>query len=161
MWLNDSLPRKDLQTLLDKLIERVPVFSGFAQAELLELLNGAEKRIFQPGERIIVEGSSGGFMYVMIDGEARVSKRGDGHKAHELGSFGSGDCFGEMALVDHSPRSATVEAVKACVLIRIQEHDCWKNPMVSAKIFRNIAGILAQRLREVHSMVLSRNSKEI
>mgnify|MGYP001411200651 CR=1 FL=1 len=154
MWLNDSLPRKDLQILLTKLIERVPVFAEFSQPELLELLNGAEKRVFRSGEAIISEGSSGAHMFVMIEGEARVFKRGDGFKPHDLGVFASGDCFGEMALVDHAPRSATVEAVRDCVLIRIQESDCWNNPVIGSKIFRNIAGILAQRLRELHGLVL-------
>ncbi|MGE5386033.1 MAG: Crp/Fnr family transcriptional regulator [Betaproteobacteria bacterium] len=154
MWLKDSLPRQELQNLLTKLIERVPVFAGFDQVELLELLNGAEKKVFRAGEQIIREGNTGNFMYVVIDGEARVTKRGDHHKSHELGVFGSGGCFGEMSLVDHAPRSATVEATRDCVLIRIRESDCWRNTKVGSKIFRNIAGILAQRLRELHGVVL-------
>jgi len=155
MWLKEGLPRQDFQILLTKLIERVPVFAGFTQAELLELLTGAEKRVFMAGDAIISEGNSGCFMYVMVEGQASAFKRGNGRKIHNLGMFGSGDCFGEMALVDRAPRSATVEAVKNCVLIRIQESDCWSNPVISSKIFRNIAGILAQRLREVHGMVLA------
>lgn len=156
MWLKDSLPSRDLQALLIKLIERVPLFSGFTQAEVLELLNGAEKRIFEANGKIIREGDTGNFMYVVIDGRARVIKQGDGYKKHELGHLDRGDIFGEMALVDRSPRSASVEAVTDCILIRIQESDCWKNPVISSKIFRNIAGILAQRLREVHATMLQK-----
>ncbi|OQA34576.1 MAG: Cyclic nucleotide-gated potassium channel [Betaproteobacteria bacterium ADurb.Bin341] len=155
MWLNDSFSRPDLQALLTKLIENVPVFSGFTETELLELLNGAEKRIFEAGKRIISEGNNGNFMYVVIDGQAKVVKQGDSYKKHELGVFGRGDCFGEMALIDHAPRSASIEALTDCILIRIRESDCWKNSAVGAKIFRNIAGILAQRLRDLHAVVLS------
>ncbi|MBS1197789.1 MAG: cyclic nucleotide-binding protein [Proteobacteria bacterium] len=158
MWLNDSLSRPDLQSLLNKLIENVPVFADFTQAELLELLNGAEKRIFEAGSRIISEGDTGNFMYVVINGEAKVLKQGDGFKKHQLGNFGRGDCFGEMALVDRSPRSASIEAVTDCILIRIREGDCWRNTVISSKIFRNIAGILAQRLREVHGLLLNKNA---
>lgn len=154
MWLKDSLPRQELQTLLTKLIERVPVFGGFDQVELLDLLNGAEKKVFAAGEIILREGNTGNFMYVMIDGEARVTKQGDKRTRHELGVFRSGDCFGEMALVDNAPRSATVEAISACILIRIRESDCWRDTRIGSKIFRNIAGILAQRLRELHGVVL-------
>lgn len=156
MWLKDSLPRQDLQILLSKLIENVPVFDGFSQTELLDLLNGAEKRVVNAGDAIIREGSTGKFMFVMVDGEARVSKRDDGFKEHELGVFHSGDCFGEMTLVDNEPRSATVTAATPCVLIRIQESDCWNNTKAGAKIFRNIAGILAQRLRELHVVLLEK-----
>ena len=81
-------------------------------------------------------------------------KQGTGRKMHELGVFGRGDCFGEMALVDRAPRSATVEAVTTCVALRIQESDCWRNESISSKIYRNIAGILAKRLREVHGLSL-------
>lgn len=155
MWLKDSLPRQDLQNLLAKLIERVPAFAGFTEVELLELLARAEKRVFPAGEAIIREGDTGSFMYVLIDGEARASKRGEGRKRCELGAFRSGDCFGEMALVDSAPRSATVEAVTTCVLLRIQESDCWRNTAIGSKIFRNLAGILARRLRELHGVLLS------
>lgn len=120
MWLNDSLNRPDLQALLARMIEHVPVFAGFTQAELLELLNGAEKRIFEAGKRILSEGDTGNFMYVVISGEARVVKQGNGYKKHELGIFSRGDCFGEMSLVDRSPRSASIEASSDCVLIRIR-----------------------------------------
>lgn len=158
MWLKDSLPSRDLQALLTKLIERVPLFAGFTMAEVLELLNGAEKRIVAANGKIIREGDTGSFMFVVIDGQARVIKQGDGYRKHELGNFDRGDIFGEMALVDRAPRSATVEAVTDCVLIRIQESDCWKNPVISSKIFRNIAGILAQRLREVHAVMLEKTT---
>ncbi len=156
MWLKDTLPRQELQSLLDKLIERVPVFAGFTQGELLELLSGAEKRVFKAGDEIIREGSSGKFMYVLIDGQARVSKRGDGFRARDLAELARGDCFGEMTLVDNAPRSATVKAETACILIRIQESDCWNNTKAGSKIYRNIAGILSQRVRELHAQLLEK-----
>lgn len=160
MGLKDSLPRQVLQKLLTRLLEHVPVFEGFNEVELLDLLNGAEKRVFNPGDIIIREGNAGSYMYVMIDGEAKVQKNTDGRKVYELGVFRSGDCFGEMSLVDRSPRSATVEAITSCVLIRIQESDCWRSTVVGAKIFRNIAGVLAQRLRDLHNVVLENGKSQ-
>ena len=156
MMQKDSFHGNEFQALLVKLSEHVPVFAGFSPEELLELLSSAEKRVVKAGQEIIRQGDSGRFMYVLIDGEARVSKQEPDHFIeHELSVLGRGDCFGEMALVDPASRSATVEAVTNCVLIRFQESDCWKRPPNGSKIYRNIAGILAKRLRESHEIILA------
>ncbi len=147
-------PGSSTRTLLTRLIENVPVFEGFTESELLELLNGAEKRVVKAGHEILREGDSGRFMYVLIEGEASVTKLGvDDLVAHGLGTLHSGDCFGEMALVDPALRSATIEALTECVMIRFQESDCWNNPQIGSKIYRNIARVLARRLRELQDAV--------
>lgn len=151
----ETLPRNDLQALLAKLIEHVPVFTGFSPTELLELLSSAEKKVVKAGQEILRQGDSGRFMYVLIDGQVRVSlQEPDRFTHYPLGVLGRGDCFGEMALVDPAMRSATVEAVSDCILLRFQESDCWKQPAFGSKIYRNIAGILAKRLREAQDTLL-------
>ncbi len=156
------MPGRSTQDLLIKLIENVPVFEGFTPGELLELLNGSEKRKVKKGEVIIREGDSGRFMYLLIEGEAHVSKLGkDIFVTHSLAVLKPGDCFGEMALVDPALRSATVEAASDCVMIRFQESDCWKNPLISSKIYRNIARILASRLREMQLAVIRSEPGEL
>ena len=62
-----------------------------------------------------------------------------------------------MSLVDHDLRSATVVARRNCTLLRLKESDCWSQPIVSAKIFRNIARIVSIRLRNMDEVyILSR-----
>ena len=156
MSLKESLHSGEYQAMLAKLIEHVHIFSGFTPEELLELLGSAEKRVVRAGQEIIRQGDSGRFMYVLIDGEAKVTKQEeDSFVQHELGTLGRGDCFGEMALVDPATRSATVEAVSDCVLLRFQESDCWRNPPIGSKIYRNIASVLAKRLRESQQLIMS------
>ncbi|MEI7613099.1 MAG: cyclic nucleotide-binding domain-containing protein [Betaproteobacteria bacterium] len=156
------MPGRSTQDLLIKLIENVAVFESFTPAELLELLTGSEKRMAKKGEVIIREGDSGRFMYLLIEGEAQVSKQGkDIFVTHSLAALKPGECFGEMALVDPALRSATVEALTDCVMIRFQESDCWKNPAISSKIYRNIARILASRLRELQQIVINGDPGEL
>ncbi|SDI77696.1 Crp/Fnr family transcriptional regulator [Propionivibrio dicarboxylicus] len=147
----------EFQSLLVKLIEHVPVFAGLTPQELHELLSGAERRRVAAGQAIMRQGDSGRFMCILIDGQASVSKQGNGHfTRHEVGMLSRGDCFGEMALVDPAARSATIEAATDCLLIRIQESDCWRNPAIASKVYRNIAVILAQRLRDTQELLIQR-----
>jgi hypothetical protein len=59
-----------------------------------------------------------------------------------------------MSLVDHEVRSASVVALEECVLLRIGEADCWRQPAVAAKVFRNIACTVTRRLREMKEAYL-------
>lgn len=158
--MNDPKERRhvinaEFQNLLARLIEHVPVFAGLTPHELRELLGNAERKRFAAGQSIMRQGDSGRFMCVLIDGQASVSKQESGHfTRHEIGILGRGDCFGEMALIDPAARSATIEAATDCLLIRIQEGDCWRNPVIASKIYRNIAVILAQRLRDTQDMLI-------
>lgn len=155
-WVKEAFAYQDLQRIMLKLIDRVPVFAELSQQELIELLAGAEKCTFAPGDTILSEGSTSHFMYVITEGAATVAKKDSAGQAAELAALGSGDSFGEMSLVDRDPRSASVTATADCVLIRISESACWKNPMTSAKIFRNIARILSRRLREADRTILQK-----
>ena len=153
-WIKEAFTFQDLQRIMSRLIDRVPVFAELSQQELIDLLANAEKCTFGPGDAILNEGSTGHFMYVMMEGAATVAKKDRHGQSSELASLGAGDSFGEMSLVDKDPRSASVTAAADCVLIRIPEGACWKNPVVSAKIFRNISRILSRRLREADRTLL-------
>jgi CRP-like cAMP-binding protein len=85
-------------------------------------------------------------MYVILDGEAMVTKRGrDG--AVELARLFSADSFGEMALADNEARSATVSAVSPCILVRLSDQVMNSKPEIGMKVYRNIARVVSARLR--------------
>jgi CRP-like cAMP-binding protein len=152
-WAKSTLSTFDLERLIIRLLETVEVFSGFTQTELIDLLSNAEKCVFNPRDIILTEGSAGHFMYVIIDGEVEIRKKLAVGGEKVLKNLGSGSCFGEMALVDNEVRSATVKSVKKCIMLRIGESDFWKNPLASAKFYRNIARLLSQRLRDNNAMI--------
>jgi len=148
-WIKENFSFHDLQRIMFKLIERVEAFNGLTQQELLGLLEAAEKCTFEAGESILRQGSSGAFLYVIIEGRVSVLKSVNQKAATELATLEPGDSFGEMSLVDREIRSASVVAVTPCVLLRLAETTCWAQPAISAKIFRNIARILSRRLRDM------------
>ncbi|MBS4097182.1 MAG: cyclic nucleotide-binding domain-containing protein [Sulfuricella sp.] len=153
IWNRDSLSYHDMQRIMQRLVETVEIFSGFTQAELVDLLGCAEKCTFEAGKNILSEGSTGNFMYIIIDGAVEIRKKlaGGGHKT--LCQLRAGNCFGEMSLVDNDVRSASVKAVEKCLLLRIGEGDFWKNPTMSAKLYRNISRLLSHRLRDTNAMI--------
>ena len=156
-WLKEQFSFQDLQRIMFKLIDQVQVFHGMNGEELLQLLEAAEKCTFQTGETIVREGSTGAWLYVIIDGQVSVTKSAKG-MATELARLHPGDSFGEMSLIDQELRSASVIAESPCVLLRLSENACWKNPLSSARIYRNIARILSRRLRDMDdAYVIGRN----
>jgi CRP/FNR family transcriptional regulator, cyclic AMP receptor protein len=152
-WTKESLSDFDLQRLMTRLLDTVEIFSGFTQSELADILAGAEKCVFQPRQTILTEGSTGHFMYIIIDGEVEISKKlaVGGNKV--LTRLSAGNCFGEMALVDNNVRSATVKSVSKCIMLRLSENEFRKNPPAGAKLYRNVARLLSQRLRDTNAMI--------
>lgn len=152
-WVKESFSYYELQRMMVKLIESVQVFSGFSQAELVELLSSSEKCTFEAGETILSEGSTGNFMYVLVEGSVKILKKLERGGSKALAELSGGECFGEMALVDNSVRSASVITLAPCVLIRVSETSLGKNPELRAKLYRNIASLLSSRLRHSNAMI--------
>ena len=94
--------------MADELVEslkRVPIFAGVRDKELGRLVKAMRDSRFNEGEVITTEGRSGVGFFLIEDGNATVSLRGQ-----IVRTLGPGDHFGEIALIDEGPRSATVTA---------------------------------------------------
>lgn len=151
-WIREQFTFQDLQRLLFKLAERVKAFHGLTPAEISEMLSHAEKCTYGPGTAIVKEGNIGTHMYLIIEGEAAVTKLGrDG--GVELARLGPADSFGEMALADNEARSATVTALAPCVLVRLGDQAFNARPEIGMKIYRNVARVLAERLRNADELL--------
>ncbi len=88
------------------LLRNVKLFSGLDDKELESLADEFNERRFSAGDKIALEGEGGLMFFVVSSGEAIVELRGE-----EVGRLGPGDAFGEIALIDRRPRTATVTAI--------------------------------------------------
>jgi CRP/FNR family cyclic AMP-dependent transcriptional regulator len=88
------------------LLRNIHLFSGLDDRELENLADEFNERRFQAGDAIALEGEGGLMFFVVESGEASVEVHGA-----EVGKLGPGDAFGEIALIDRRPRTATVTAV--------------------------------------------------
>ena len=94
---------------------RVPLFQGLTDRALDALAELASETAFPQGRAITTEGEPGDAFYLLLDGQASVSRHG-----HVIKTLGPGDFFGEISLVDGRPRTATIVAETAVQAIVIQ-----------------------------------------
>jgi|GEM_PF-550203 len=132
--------------MVQKIRQRVPIFSGMSSECLARTLALAQHFSARPGDLICVEGEVGDAFYVLISGEVCIEK-GQQSPATELARLGPGHCFGEMALVGRHVRSATVRALKECIVMRFERQRVDAHADSAHIIYRNIAAILASRLQ--------------
>jgi CRP-like cAMP-binding protein len=92
-------------TTPEEALARVSLFSMLSRKELARLASEAHDRTFPAGAMLTTEDQGGTTFGVIVDGHAAVNVHG-----RPARTLGPGDYFGEMALIDHSYRSATVTA---------------------------------------------------
>jgi putative iron-dependent peroxidase len=89
----------------EEILRRIPLFDGCSAHELRFIAARAESRDYAAGARLCVEGDPAERFFVILDGRAEATRDGS-----VLRSLGPGDFFGEIALIDNGPRTATVTA---------------------------------------------------
>lgn len=146
--------------IIQKIAQKVPIFSGMTQACLLATLASAEHLPVKAGQAVFREGDIGNSFYVLVAGEVVVKKVRNGLPV-ELARLGPGECFGEMALAGNDLRSASVFAVDDVESMRFYREQIDAYPESAHIIYRNISRILAARLGESSLMLaeLSRQKK--
>ena len=110
--------RQALRPLVARL-RHLSLFADTGEAALERLAAAASPVAVGPGEAVLREGEAPVDLYVVDSGELVVRSRGEGGTEREVNRMGPDDWFGEIGLLHGVPRTATVEAVTACRLVRI------------------------------------------
>lgn len=139
------------QINLDFVLKKVPFFSQLKKRELLEFKRILHHRYFKKGEIVFYEGEPGVGMYVIENGKIGIYKNFDDDTREELALLRSGEFFGEMALLDESPRSAAALALENTSVLGLFRPDLFnlitRKPKLGNKILLKLAQMLAERLR--------------
>ncbi|WP_201977251.1 cyclic nucleotide-binding domain-containing protein [Hymenobacter rubidus] len=98
---------------------------------------------FQEGEEIFAKGDIGTSLFIVHDGQVGIF-----NGPQQLATFGPGDFFGELALLDTEPRSATAAALSQVLAFRIDQEDFYDVMEERAEVLRNILRMLCQRIRQ-------------
>jgi CRP-like cAMP-binding protein len=130
--------RKDAKT---ELLRHAPLFANCSKSELALIGGIADEIDLKEGKELTRQGASGREFFVLIEGTADVVK--DGKKVNSLAG---GDFFGEIALIHHAPRSATVTATSPVRALVITERSFKRLLDESPEIQRKVMVALAERL---------------
>ncbi len=130
----------------------VPFFRNLEPRELMYVQALAEVRERAAGECVVAEGRAGDSMFVILSGRCAVRK-GD----VEIARLGAGEHFGEMAMVERVPRSATVVVEEDARLLEFTRADLFRilreSKDTGVKLLWNIITALAGRLRETSTQL--------
>jgi CRP-like cAMP-binding protein len=124
-----------------QLIKKVPLFSKLSKKGLEEVAHIADELDLPQGKVMAEEGDRGREFFVLLEGEAEVTKGG-----RSINSMHEGDFFGEIALVTQMPRTATVTATTDVRVLVITERDFASLLKHSDEVGRCVAEALAERI---------------
>ncbi len=134
------------------ILKTIPLFSQLTSKEIATLEGLMHERFYDKDEIIFDQGEEGLGLYVVIQGSVSISTGGLLNKRKELAKFGSGMFFGEVALLEGTPRSAQARATEPTELIGFFRPEFLQiiqtNRSIAAKVCYELARHLAQRLRE-------------
>jgi CRP/FNR family transcriptional regulator, cyclic AMP receptor protein len=142
-------------------LNQVPVLQSFAKKDIRNILNFSKIRKYCAGELIIAEGSYDNWVFILISGEVSVIKHGS-----EIDKLRrTGDIFGEMCVIDGSPRSATIKAATDCACLATDVSfmdNLFSDDKIAfcAVFYQVIAEVLVYRLRET-SAELVKSQEEL
>ncbi len=132
---------------IDEYIKRVALFEGLSREEVAKIFAKGMTMNVSSGEHIFLKGTVGNQMYVVLGGKLGVF---DGNKC--IAELRTGDMFGEMALVNKEPRSATVTAINESRLFVLSESTFERllSKRAAVKILLNIVRTLSHRLKDAN-----------
>jgi CRP/FNR family transcriptional regulator len=128
-------------------LKQTPLFSSLTSEELQKIRKKVVIRNFSKNEIILHEENSNEFMYIILDGEAKVVQTTDEGKEIIITVHRSSDFFGELSLIDGKTAPAAVFATRNSVTAIISKRDFY-SLLSQNKILKNLLQILCSRLRE-------------
>ncbi len=137
------------------LLLNIPLFAGLTDAQLEQISRMAIRRKVPRNTTIVHAGASTDSLFVIVEGSAKVLNRDSEGNEVILSLLGAGECFGEMGLIDGSPRSADVVASESCELLVIAKTDFKSALAENVDLCLNIMKNLVWRLREANRKIES------
>jgi CRP/FNR family transcriptional regulator, cyclic AMP receptor protein len=125
-------------------LRSAPLFEGLSRKELVQLARMSDDLEVPPGQVLCREGEVGQQFFVIIDGKVEVTRKGK-----RVAARGAGDFFGEIALLEDTPRMATVTAKTPLRLFVLTRRDFRHLVDESPRVERKVLRALARRVVEL------------
>lgn len=143
------------------LLRSIPMFAGLSDEDLAALSAALTRREFKAGKMIFALGDAGDAMYIVDGGDVNIHLPGQNSQRISLKDVSRGEYFGELALFDEKPRSASAVATSDAVLLELK-HDTLagyleRRPAAAMAILRT----MSERLRETNELLSARAAKNV
>lgn len=135
-------------TVSTTVLKSVPMFATFSQDQLRALVTMISRRSAPRGSAIMLAGDPTDSLYIVISGRLKVMMGEADGKEVILSILGPGEFFGEMGLIDDSPRSASVIAIEPCELLAVTKRAFKKCLVENFDLAMAVMRVLVRRLRE-------------
>ena len=151
----DRKSKAKVERSIIDVLKGVLVFEELSRREIQNIARIAYQRHYSAGEVIIHEGQNAAGMYIMVDGQAEVTKVLEDGTILHLTTLENSELFGDVGLLDSSPRTATVRATRDSSVIGFFRPELLElmnsNPRLASKIIFKLGQILTARFRFMHS----------
>lgn len=145
-----------------ELLERVPLFKGLAEPERISLSQRLVERAYRTGELVFSKGDTGSAMFLVLTGKVEIFLPPEGGAERvDLKEVAEGEHFGELALFDAKPRSASAEALTDCVLLELSREHFVSDIVRSEAAVLAVLSEMAVRLRDTNSLLSQRAAKDV
>ena len=146
-------------------IRRVPIFEDLSKRELAEVERLVHRRTYSAGEAVFWDGDPGAGMYIILSGAVNIMDEQPDGKEHKLARLEQGEFFGELGLLDETPRSASAIADEDAVIIGFFRTDLLslieRRPKLGIKIVLNLARVVGERLRQANAALVASGAPEV
>jgi CRP/FNR family cyclic AMP-dependent transcriptional regulator len=128
----------------------VQMFAACTDKELAQIARACDELTVEPDATVVEEGAAGEGFYLIVSGEAEVTRGG-----RRVATVGPGEYFGELSLLDEAPRNASVKALNKMILLQLKRRefsavlDSW--PGVAHKLLQQ----MARRLRQADEQAVT------
>ena len=150
--------KKDNSNPVLKALGNIPIFDNLTDSELNDVIRLTHERTYKLDEHVFKKLAPAEGMYVIMNGAVKIN---DPDSGTTFASLKSGDFFGELALLDEEPRSASAVATQPSTLIGFFRTDLLtlmkRSPELGNKILLNLSRVLGERLRRTNQELAKTN----
>ncbi len=154
LWRNVFSREQAQKESIVSILKRGPLFRGMTRSELREFDRIIHRRRYREDETIFWEGEPGVGMYIIQEGSVGIYKAAREEERELLAELERGDFFGELALLDESPRSATAVALEESKILGLYRPDLLdlieRKPRLGNKFLFHLASLIGERLKHTN-----------
>jgi CRP/FNR family cyclic AMP-dependent transcriptional regulator len=145
------------------LLAQIPLFQGLSDEDREALAERLNEKSFKSGDIVFSQGDQGSSMYIVQSGAVQIYLPSSGKDAPPvvLKDLRTGEYFGELAIFDDKPRSASVRALTDTVLLELTRDELGEHLGRSKTAAMTILAEMAERLRETNAMLSQRAAKDV